>query len=63
VYHERSTLIKAIYHTYFVVNGFIQVFYEDIALSGLTKGRVTLRPHDPAEIIRDKVGMIREEVT
>lgn len=31
-----------------VINLLVQIFYEYIALSCLTKGRVTLRPHDPA---------------
>jgi hypothetical protein len=31
-----------------VINLLVQIFYEYIALPSLTKGRVALRPHDPA---------------
>ena len=33
-----------------VVDGLVQVLDEDVALTGLAEGRVTLRPHDAAVI-------------
>lgn len=35
-----------------VVDLFIKVLDENIALTGLAQGRVALRPHDPATVIR-----------
>lgn len=47
--HVSYTLYQVILFTYLVVNKLIQVFNEDVALAGFTEGRVTLRPHDPAD--------------
>ena len=37
----------------FVVDTFVQVLDENVALTSFTKSGVTLRPHDPAEIRRN----------
>ena len=38
---------------YLVVNKLVQVLNEDVALTSFAKGRVTLRPHDPAKDGKD----------
>jgi hypothetical protein len=38
---------------YLVVNVFVEVFDEDITLPSLPQMRVTLGPHDAAEVISD----------
>jgi hypothetical protein len=45
-YMNYSFLRKS---TNFVIDLFIKILDEDISLASLAKGRVTLRPHDPAE--------------
>ena len=44
-----------------VVNELVQVLDEDIALSGLAEGRVTLGPHDAAVVSRASVGTLMSQ--